>query len=84
MGGAARRRWTSSPPRMWESWCAEDDAGSEASEWERREREEKREAEGGAGYQGGTPAVPIHAFRHGVRRRGVGDELLLPFVIPFV
>jgi len=34
---------------------AEEDAGSEVSEWERREREEERRAELGAGGGGGLP-----------------------------
>jgi hypothetical protein len=45
MRGAAERFWTSWPPRMWRRVLAvaEDDAQSEASEWELRERREREE-----------------------------------------
>jgi hypothetical protein len=53
---------------------AEEEAGREGSEWERREREEERRAEaeelGARG--GGATAAPAHGFLYGVRG-GVGD-----------
>jgi len=53
---------------------AEEDAGSEASEWKRREREEERrvEAEELGSGSGGATAVPTYTLLHGIRRRGVG------------
>ena len=54
---------------------AEDDAGSEASEWglrERRERDEERGGCGGAGRRGGVATAPPRALLHGIRGRGVG------------
>jgi len=60
----------------------ESDAGSEVSEWERRERRERGEereveaeelgAAGELGVGGGATAVPTHAPLHGIRRGGVG------------
>jgi len=53
---------------------AEEDAGNEVSEWERRGREEERRAEAGelgAAEElaaGGTTAVLIHTLFHGIHR----------------
>jgi len=71
---------------------AEEDAGSDASEWElreRREREEEREAgteELGAelGGRGGAPAAPLHTPVHGIGTRRIGDGSRFPYVLPFV
>jgi len=67
---------------------AEEDAVSEAPEWELRKRrkrvEERRVENRGAGCRGGTTNVPAHALFHGIRGQGVGDGLALPFVSSFV
>jgi len=76
-GGAVGQCWTSSPPRTWEGWPAEEDAGSEVSEWERREQDEERRAE--AEELGAGEELPLFLPRppSGSRRRGVyvGDGL---------
>ena len=66
---------------------AEKDAGSEVSEWERRERRELEEERRGGRRRrswvprGGTAVVPAHTLPHGVRRqRGEGS---LSFVLSF-
>ena len=51
---------------------AEEDVGSEVSEWERREREEPSGGGGrGAGCQGGITIISAYILLRGVRRTGV-------------
>jgi len=72
---------------------AEEDLEIEASGWEQRAqrgRGEERGAEaeeldagGGGGGVWAATAVPVHAFFHGVRRRGgAGDESRFPLFFP--
>jgi len=52
---------------------AEEDAGSEVSGWELREREEEGRAEAEAlGVGEVQPLVPSHTLIHGIRRRELG------------
>jgi len=71
----------------------EDDAGSEVSEWELRERQEREECRrveeldaGGDGW--GGSAVTAQSLLHGIGRRGIGGGyvflLFFPFYFSFV
>jgi len=80
-GGAARRYWTSSPPRIWKGWprlgetrgasCQNGSAGSGKRRGERRRRSSAPE---------GRDRFFSRHLLHGVCGRGVGDGSWFPLV----